>query len=99
MKKSLLYGGDYNPEQWLDSPEILEKDIELIKEARINCVTLGMFSWSMLEPEEGKYDFQWLEDVIKRLAENGISVILGTPSGAKPTWLGNRYEELSLIHI
>lgn len=44
----ILYGGDYNPEQWLDRPDILEKDIELFKKANINCVTLGVFSWSSL---------------------------------------------------
>ena len=48
-----LHGGDYNPEQWLAMPEILEQDIEYMKEAHINEVTLGVFSWSVLEPEEG----------------------------------------------
>ena len=47
----LLHGGDYNPEQWLDCPDILEEDIRLMKEAGVNCVTLGVFSWSVLEPE------------------------------------------------
>ncbi|MCQ9627923.1 beta-galactosidase [Cetobacterium somerae] len=97
MKNKILYGGDYNPEQWLDYPEILERDIELLKEAKINTVTLGMFSWSTLEPKEGVFNFQWLEKVIKTLEENEINVILGTPSGAKPTWLGNRYEEIRVV--
>ena len=48
----LLHGGDYNPEQWLDRPDILEKDIEYFKKAKINTVSVGMFSWAMLEPEE-----------------------------------------------
>lgn len=39
----LLHGGDYNPEQWLDSPQVLEEDIRLMKEARVNCVSLGIF--------------------------------------------------------
>ena len=46
----MLYGGDYNPEQWLEHPEILEKDITLMKEAHINVVSMGIFSWSALEP-------------------------------------------------
>ena len=58
--EKLLHGGDYNPEQWLEGQDILEEDIRLMKQAHINCVTLGVFSWSMLEPEEGAYDFQWL---------------------------------------
>ena len=55
---NLLHGADYNPEQWLDRPDILAKDIELMKEAHCNVVSMGMFSWSMLEPEEGNYQFE-----------------------------------------
>lgn len=62
--KALLHGADYNPEQWLDMPEILERDIELMKKAGINCVSVGIFSWTSLEPEEGVYTFGWLESVI-----------------------------------
>ena len=90
----ILYGGDYNPEQWLNYPELLEKDIEYMKKARINTVTLGVFSWSVLEPEEGKFNFLWLEDVINRLYSNGIAVILATPSGARPKWLADKYPEV-----
>lgn len=90
----LLHGGDYNPEQWLKYPEILEKDIEYLKMAKCNEVTLGIFSWSTLEPEEGVFNFGWLEEVIEKLYENGIYVILATPSGAKPQWLAQKYPEV-----
>ncbi len=90
----LLHGGDYNPEQWLHDPDILEKDIEYLKKAKINEVSLGVFSWSMLEPEEGVFRFQWMEDIINRLYENGISVILATPSGARPKWMADQYPEV-----
>ena len=82
-----LYGGDYNPEQWLSTPEILEEDIILMKQAHVNAVTLGVFAWSALEPSNDEYHFEWLERIIDRLYENGISVILATPSGARPKWL------------
>ena len=49
----LLHGGDYNPEQWLEYPEILEQDLAYFKKAKINEVSLGIFSWAFLEPEEG----------------------------------------------
>ena len=49
----LLHGGDYNPEQWLKRPDILEKDIDMLEESGCNVVSLGIFSWSTLEPEEG----------------------------------------------
>lgn len=53
----LIHGADYNPEQWLRYPEILKKDIELLKEAHMNSVSVGIFSWAHLEPQEGVYDF------------------------------------------
>ena len=90
----ILYGGDYNPEQWLKYPEILEQDIVMMKEAKINTVSLGIFSWSSLEPEEGKYTFEWMDEVIDRLYRNGISVILATPSGSKPKWMTDKYPEI-----
>ena len=93
-QKRLLHGGDYNPEQWLKHPEILEKDIEYFKKAHINTVSMGIFSWGVLEPEEGKYEFQWLEDRINQLYENGISTILATPSAARPKWMADKYPEV-----
>lgn len=101
MKEStrkLLHGGDYNPEQWLDHPEILEEDIERFKEAGINTVSLGIFSWAFLEPEEGVYRFDWMEKIINHLYENGISVILATPSGARPRWLAEKYPEVLRVN-
>lgn len=92
--QKILYGGDYNPEQWLDRPDILEDDIRLMTEAHINTVTLGVFSWSALEPEEGVYCFDWLDSIMDRLDEAGISVILATPSGSRPKWLADKYPEV-----
>lgn len=91
---NILYGGDYNPEQWLDRPEILSDDIKLFKKAHINTVTLGVFSWSMLEKNDGVYDFGWLSDIINNLNSNGIKTILATPSGARPKWLADKYPDV-----
>lgn len=93
----MLHGGDYNPEQWLDKPDILEEDIRLMKEAHVNCVTLGVFSWAMLEPEEGRYQFTWLENIIDRLYEEGINTILATPTGGMPHWLTSAYPEVMQV--
>ena len=90
----MLHGGDYNPEQWLDQPEVLEEDIRLFRKAHINCVSLGIFSWAKLEPEEGVYDFGWLDGIIDRLYANGIYTVLATPSGARPQWLAQKYPEV-----
>lgn len=89
---------DYNPEQWLAMPEILEQDIEYMKEAHINEVTLGVFSWSVLEPEEGVYHLEWLEKIMDQLYKNEISVILSTPSAARPKWLADKYPEVLRVN-
>lgn len=91
--EGFVHGGDYNPEQWLDEPEILKEDIRLMKKANINCVTMGMFSWSSIERYEGEFDFSWLENMVNTLYENGIYSIIGTPSGARPAWLDKKYPD------
>ena len=93
MAGRFLHGGDYNPEQWLDRPDILEEDIKMMKKAGINSATLGVFSWSVYEPSEGEYHFKWLTDVMDNLYNNGIYTILATPSGARPAWLDWKYPE------
>lgn len=95
--RKLLHGGDYNPEQWLDRPDILAQDIELMKKARVNTVTLGVFSWSVLEPEEGVFNLDWLADIIHNLYANGIRTILATPSAARPAWLAHKYPEVRRV--
>ena len=95
--RKLLHGGDYNPEQWLDRPDILAQDIELMKKARVNTVTLGVFSWSVLEPEEGMFNLDWLADIIHNLYANGIRTILATPSAARPAWLAHKYPEVRRV--
>ena len=90
----LLHGGDYNPEQWLKRPDILAKDIDMLEESGCNVVSLGIFSWSTLEPEEGVFNFGWLQEIIDKLYKRGISTILATPSGARPKWMADKYPEV-----
>ena len=89
----ILHGSDYNPDQWLDRPDILEKDIELMKKAKMTSMSLGIFSWSAYEPTEGEFHMDWLKDIMDKLYENGIYTILATPSGARPAWLDEKYPE------
>ena len=93
----IIHGGDYNPEQWLDRPDILQKDIEYMKQAGINEATLGVFSWSMYEPKEGEFHFEWLTQIMDNLYKNGIYTILATPSGARPFWLDKKYPEVMRV--
>lgn len=94
----LLHGADYNPEQWLDRPDILAKDIELMKQTRCNVMSVGIFSWSALEPSEGEFNFDWLDAVLDRLVANDISVFLATPSGARPAWLSENYPDVLRVN-
>lgn len=90
----LGHGGDYNPDQWREYPEVLKEDIRLMKLAGCNLMSVGIFAWSALEPEEGVYDFEWLRGVLDNLHAAGISVFLATPSGARPAWMSEKYPEV-----
>lgn len=88
------HGGDYNPDQWLHIPGIFEEDLRLMKLSHCNLMSVGIFSWAALEPEEGVYNFDWLQKVLDGLHENGVSVFLATPSGARPAWMSQKYPEV-----
>lgn len=91
----LLHGGDYNPEQWMEQKEtIWKEDMAFAKAAGINTLSIGIFSWSFLEPEEGKFHFGWMDEVMELLHQNSIKVVLATPSGARPPWLAQKYPEV-----
>lgn len=88
--QGFVHGGDYNPEQWLDRPDILEEDIRMMKKAGVNCVTLGVFSWSIYEPKEGEFHFEWLKKIMDSLYENGIYTILGNTFRCKTCMVGQK---------
>lgn len=96
--KVFVHGGDYNPDQWLDSPDILSEDMRLMKLANCNEMTLGIFAWTALEPEEGKFDFSWLDKAMDDIYAAGGRVILATPSGAKPAWMAKKYTEVLRVN-
>jgi beta-galactosidase len=88
----LSFGGDYNPEQW--APEVWREDIRLMHEAGVNIVTLGVFSWQKLEPQDGHWDWTWLDEIIALLSEAGIAITLATPTAAPPNWLLRAHPEI-----
>lgn len=88
------HGGDYNPDQWLKYPGVFEEDIRLMKLSKCNVMSIGIFSWVALEPEEGVFNFEWLDKVLDKLYENGIYAILATPTGARPAWMSFKYPEV-----
>lgn len=93
----IWYGGDYNPDQW--DEKTIEEDMKLFKKAGINMVTLPVFSWAKLEPEEGVYNFEWLDKILDTLQKNEIRVCMATPTTAQPAWLSKKYPEVLPVDI
>ena len=93
----IWFGGDYNPDQWDDAT--IDQDMKLFREAGINLLTLPVFSWAKLEPDEGVYTFEWLDRIIDKIWQNGIHICLATPTSAQPAWLSARYPEVLPVDI
>ncbi|MBV7302395.1 beta-galactosidase [Corynebacterium sp. TAE3-ERU2] len=91
QRRGIAYGGDYNPEQW--SPETVDEDIARMKDAGVTMVSLGVFAWAALEPEEGRYTFEWFDRVVDKLEAAGIDIDLATATASPPVWLGQTYPE------
>lgn len=87
----ILYGCDYNPEQWPES--VWLEDMRLMKQAGVNCVSLGIFGWAKLEPQPGRYDFGWLDRVLDLLQEQSIRALLATATASPPPWFSRLHPE------
>ena len=93
------HGGDYNPEQWMSSSDpqdeaVWREDIRLMRHASVNIATVGVFSWSSLQPDEHTFTPGWLDRVMDMLAENGIFACLATGTAAQPAWLSKAYPDV-----
>ena len=95
MKKfrGILYGGDYNPNQW--PKEIWKEDMRIFKNAHINSATINVFSWAKLQPSEDLYDFSQLDEIIAMLSEENYEIVLATSTGALPAWMVAKYPEVA----
>lgn len=92
---AICYGGDYNAEQWPES--VWQEDVALMKQAGVNLVSVGVFSWAMIEPAPGEYDFAWLDRLLDLLDAHGIRVALGTPTAAPPAWFYARHPDSRVV--
>lgn len=92
--EQIIHGADYNPDQWLSMPEVIEEDFRMMELAGMNSATIGVFSWKKIEPEEEIYDFEWLDGIMDKMAAAGKKVILAAPSGARPAWMDKKYPEI-----
>jgi beta-galactosidase len=89
------FGADYYPEHWPE--ERWEVDANLMARAGFNLVRLAEFAWSKLEPNDGRFEFDWLDRAISVLSSHGIQVILGTPTASPPPWLMAKQADLFLV--
>jgi len=90
------FGCTYYPEHWDES--ILQNDPIRIKEAGFNVVRIAEFAWTLMEPQEGKYDFSLFDKAIKSLGREGISTILCTPTATPPRWLTIKHPEILRVN-
>lgn len=82
-------GADYYPEHW--ERERWKTDIELMHQAGIELVRIGEFDWSLYEPREGEYHFEWMDEILDFMEKNNMKVVLGTPSATPPKWMTDKY--------
>ncbi|MGC4857267.1 beta-galactosidase [Micromonospora sp. DT4] len=87
----IYFGGDYNPEQWPE--QTWPEDVELMRRAGVNLVSVGIFSWALLEPHPGRFEFGWLDRVLDLLHDGGIQVDLATATASPPPWLARAHPE------
>lgn len=88
----MLFGACYYPEHW--QRERWETDFRLMRDARFNVVRMAEFAWAKMEPEEGVFDFTWLDEAVRMAEQHGMEVILGTPTAGPPAWLMEKYPDI-----
>jgi beta-galactosidase len=92
---TVLYGAAYyNEYSPGDQAARLEKDVALMKAARLNVVRMGESTWSLWEPEDGQFDYAWMDRIVDAMGNAGIKVILGTPTYSIPAWMAHQHPEI-----
>ncbi len=90
-------GADYYPEHW--EKERWKTDAEMMVKANIKVIRIGEFAWSLYEPEEGKYEFDWMDEALDFFGKYGIKVVMCTPSATPPKWMIDKYPDiLQILH-
>lgn len=95
MFNRILYGGDYNPNQW--EKEVWSEDLRIFKKAKINSATINVFSWAKIQPSENVYYFDELDEVIAMLSKDNYDIVLATSTAAMPGWMYKKYPEVAHV--
>ena len=93
----MVFGADYNPEQWPRA--VWREDMALMRQAGVNLVNLGVFSWAQVQPAEDVWDWSWMDEVLDLLHTNGIAVDLGTGTSSPPPWLTTKHPEILPVTV
>ena len=92
---TVLYGvAYYNEYMPQNAPDRLDKDVALMKAAGLNVVRMGESTWSLWEPEDGRFEYAWMDRVVDAMGKAGIKVILGTPTYSVPAWMAHQHPEI-----
>ena len=89
---TILYGAAYYHEYM--PYERLDKDVALMKAAGLSVVRMGESTWSLWEPEDGRFEYAWMDRVVEAMGKAGIKVILGTPTYSIPAWMAHQHPEI-----
>lgn len=93
--KRMLYGGDYNPNQW--EKAIWQEDMRIFKDAAINTATINVFSWAKIQPSEETYFLDELDVIVEMLSQENYDIVLGTSTAALPAWMYKKYPEVGRV--
>ena len=89
----MLFGGDYNPNQW--PHEVWNEDMRMFKHAGINSATINVFSWAKIQPSEEEYYFEELDEIVDMLSKENYNIVMATSTAALPAWMVKRYPEVT----
>jgi beta-galactosidase len=92
----VLYGGDYNPEQW--PRETWPEDMRLLSLAGIDILTINVFSWALLQPSQDEYDFSVLDAIVETVSKAGMKICLATGTAAHPAWMARQFPEILRVN-
>ena len=88
----IAFGADYNPDQW--PRRVWDEDVKIMRAAGVDVVSVAIFSWARLQPDEDSWDFAWLDEVMDLMHAAGIGVDLATATASPPPWLSTRHPEI-----